>query len=127
MGDKLKSSYNGFRVIIAGGGLAGLTLANALERGGIDYLLLEAREVIDPAQGASMGILVSGARILDQLGCYDDITKMTYGIRRPGSHREDGKLICPRDDTPQLTRARSVVFELHAIFSKLIARWIPIS
>jgi choline dehydrogenase-like flavoprotein len=101
------SSYTDFRVIIVGGGLAGLTLANALERGGIDYLLLEARDRMDPAVGASMGMLPNGARIMDQLGCFDDIVKLTYGIKFAGNHSESGELIHPRGDTELGTR-RSV-------------------
>jgi 2-polyprenyl-6-methoxyphenol hydroxylase-like FAD-dependent oxidoreductase len=45
-----------FRVIIAGGGIAGLTLANALERAGINFVLLEGRSEIAPQVGASIGM-----------------------------------------------------------------------
>lgn len=45
--EKLNKS-DGFRVIIAGGGIAGLTLANTLQHAGIDYILLEARKEISP-------------------------------------------------------------------------------
>lgn len=62
MGKGKESS--GFRVIIAGGGIAGLTLANALQLANIDYVLLEGRNVIAPQVGASIGIGPSGARIL---------------------------------------------------------------
>jgi 2-polyprenyl-6-methoxyphenol hydroxylase-like FAD-dependent oxidoreductase len=34
-----------FKVIIAGGGITGLTLANSLERAPISYILLEARKI----------------------------------------------------------------------------------
>lgn len=105
-----KTLKKDFRVIIAGGGLAGLTLANALERAGIDYLLLEARAVIDPAVGASMGIMANGTRILDQLSCYDDIVNLTYGIKMAGNHRESGELISPRDNSAQLGLQRLVKF-----------------
>ncbi|KAF1834747.1 hypothetical protein BDW02DRAFT_497498 [Decorospora gaudefroyi] len=64
-----------FRVIIGGGGISGLTLANALEKAGIDYVLLEARDIIAPQVGASIGIFANGARILDQLGCFERIEK----------------------------------------------------
>ena len=33
----------GFRIIIVGGGITGLTLANALQNAGADFLLLESR------------------------------------------------------------------------------------
>lgn len=104
----IKSSHHGFRVIIAGGGLAGLTLANALERAGIDYILLEARDEIAPHVGASLGIFPNGSRILDQLGCYDNIAELTYGIKWAGNHKVTGELIQPKSDGPQLGFRRSV-------------------
>jgi 2-polyprenyl-6-methoxyphenol hydroxylase-like FAD-dependent oxidoreductase len=70
MNDKL-STRKDFKVIICGAGIAGLTLANCLERAGILYTLLEARSSIAPQVGASIGILPNGARILDQLGIFD--------------------------------------------------------
>lgn len=63
----------GFRVIIAGGSVSGLTLANALEKFNIDYILLEAYPSIAPQVGASIGILPNGFRILDQLGCFEPV------------------------------------------------------
>lgn len=62
-----------FRVVIAGGSIAGLTLALALEKNGIDFLVLEAYPEIAPQKGASIAVLPNGFRILDQLGCYEDI------------------------------------------------------
>ncbi|KAI5240624.1 FAD/NAD(P)-binding domain-containing protein [Aureobasidium subglaciale] len=77
------------KIIIAGGGIAGLTLANALEQANIDYILLERRRELAPQVGASIGIMSNGARvgtsllklldldiahiaqIMDQLGCRD--------------------------------------------------------
>lgn len=69
-------------MIIVGGGIAGLTLANALERGNIDYVLLEARGDIAPQVGASIGILPNGSRIFDQMGMYE--TLEPYAVRPDG-------------------------------------------
>lgn len=69
-------SDKGFRVVIAGGSIAGLSLALALERSGIDFVVLEAHPTIAPQVGASIAVLPSGARILDQLGCYDDVAAL---------------------------------------------------
>lgn len=102
-----KPSYDNFRVIIVGGGLAGLTLANALEQAGVQYVLLEARDDLAPNVGASMGIMSNGSRILDQLGCYDAIAELAYGIKWAGDHRETGHLIHPKSDGPQLSLQRS--------------------
>ncbi|KAL4918439.1 FAD/NAD(P)-binding domain-containing protein [Aspergillus aurantiobrunneus] len=61
------------KVIIAGGGLAGLVLALMLEKLGVDYLLLEARADIVAKAGGGLCMLPNGLRILDQLGCYEDL------------------------------------------------------
>ncbi|KAH6638911.1 hypothetical protein C7974DRAFT_123267 [Boeremia exigua] len=61
------------QVLIAGGSVAGLTLANTLEQLGIDFLVLEKYEKVAPDLGASIGIFPNGLRILDQIGCYDAI------------------------------------------------------
>jgi 2-polyprenyl-6-methoxyphenol hydroxylase-like FAD-dependent oxidoreductase len=63
------------KVIIVGGSFSGLSLANMLEKFGIDYVLLEGHSSIAPQLGASVGLLPAGLRILDQLGCYDKIEK----------------------------------------------------
>ncbi|KAI8711080.1 hypothetical protein NCS52_01483400 [Fusarium sp. LHS14.1] len=63
----------GFKVIIVGGSVAGLSVANMLEQFDIDYVLLEAYPHIAPQVGASIGILPNGFRILDQLGCFEPI------------------------------------------------------
>lgn len=59
-----------FRVVIVGGSIAGLTLAHCLHRARIDYVVLEKRQEIAPQEGASIGIMPNGARILQQLGLY---------------------------------------------------------
>jgi monoamine oxidase len=95
-----------FRVLIAGGGIAGLTLVNALQHAGIDYLLFEARSKIAPQLGASIGLGPNGSRILDQLGCYDEIMKLTDPIDYTGSHRPNGDYIRPKTDAFRLVQAR---------------------
>ncbi|KAJ0307415.1 hypothetical protein COL5a_000270 [Colletotrichum fioriniae] len=66
----------GFKVIIVGGSVSGLSLANMLERLNINYTLLEAYPDIAPQVGASIGLLPNGFRILDQLGCFEPILEM---------------------------------------------------
>ncbi|KAI8290105.1 hypothetical protein K4K60_006852 [Colletotrichum sp. SAR11_57] len=61
----------GIKIIIVGGSVAGLSLANMLEKFDIDYTILEAYSQIAPQIGASIGLLPNGLRILDQLGCYE--------------------------------------------------------
>lgn len=76
-----------FTVLIAGGGIAGLTLANMLEKIGVDYLILEGYREMAPQVGASIGILPNGCRVLDQLGLYDEIRKLIDGPAEMSSLR----------------------------------------
>ncbi|KAJ8105786.1 hypothetical protein ONZ43_g7285 [Nemania bipapillata] len=63
------------KVLIVGGGIAGLTLANALQHApaNIEYLILEARDTLAPQLGAGIALVPNGSRILDQLGIYADL------------------------------------------------------
>ncbi|RDA95735.1 hypothetical protein CP533_1108, partial [Ophiocordyceps camponoti-saundersi (nom. inval.)] len=62
-----------FKVLIVGGSIAGLTLAHCLEKLNISYEILEQGRDISPQVGASVGILPNGARVLDQLGIFDEV------------------------------------------------------
>ncbi|KAI8244396.1 FAD-dependent monooxygenase andE [Colletotrichum sp. SAR 10_77] len=78
----------GFKVIIVGGSVAGLTLANILERLGIDFTLLEAYPEIAPQVGASIGLLPNGFRILDQIQCYEPIREIAGDFYLQASYRD---------------------------------------
>ncbi|KAK4865357.1 hypothetical protein LT330_009468 [Penicillium expansum] len=54
-----KSNESNFKVIIVGGSVAGLTLANALSRYNIDFLVLESRAEVSPPLGAAVAHLNS--------------------------------------------------------------------
>jgi 2-polyprenyl-6-methoxyphenol hydroxylase-like FAD-dependent oxidoreductase len=95
-----------FRVIIAGGGIAGLTLANCLQHANIDYILLERRDVVNPDVGASIGLAPNGARILDQMGCYDDIEEFGPPFTEIADHWADGNYIHAKNDSPTLVAKR---------------------
>lgn len=95
-----------FRVIIVGGGIAGLTLANALQNAGIDFLVLEGRSEIAPSIGASIGLFPNGSRILDQLGCYEELENLAEPIRFVGYHDCHGNEIFPRSPALQLIQTR---------------------
>ncbi|KAG0356849.1 hypothetical protein BG005_004216 [Podila minutissima] len=63
-----------FKVIIAGGGIAGLSLGVMLERAGIDYIILEAHEEVRPL-GAVVYMGPSLMRVMEQLGLLDDLIR----------------------------------------------------
>lgn len=83
-----------FNVVIAGAGVAGLTLANMLEKLDIDYIVLEAYRQIAPQVGASIGLFPNGLRILDQIDCYEPIRKLAEDALKEGNIRDkSGKVI----------------------------------
>ncbi|KAJ5493653.1 Monooxygenase FAD-binding, partial [Penicillium fimorum] len=69
-----------FKVIIVGGSIAGLTLAHCLLRAGIDHIILEKRSEIAPEEGAFIGLWPNGAQVLQQLGVYESIEKLTVPV-----------------------------------------------
>ncbi|KAI6762288.1 hypothetical protein HG531_002841 [Fusarium graminearum] len=91
----------GFKVIIVGGSVSGLSVANMLECFSIDYILLEAYPHIAPQVGASIGILPNGFRILDQLGCYEPIIDLAGECRYTlgCSRGPDGRPLGAASDT----------------------------
>ena len=82
-----------YRVAIVGGGIAGLTLALALEKQDIDYILFESQDSLTPDRGASVGLQPNGLRILDQLGLIDEIEKHTGTLQRWRHLDGEGELI----------------------------------
>lgn len=84
---------SGLRVIIVGGSVAGLTLAHALSRVGIDFVVLEGHHEIAPQIGSSIGILSHGARILDQIGVYDDICEFATSLESAITWKTDATMI----------------------------------
>lgn len=69
------------KVLIAGGSVSGLTLALILQRTGIEFEVLEKGDFA-PQLGASIGIQPQVARILDQLGVWDDIAAKVIPLRQ---------------------------------------------
>ncbi|KAJ7147151.1 hypothetical protein C8R43DRAFT_1012137 [Mycena crocata] len=88
-----------FKVLIGGGSIAGLALANMLEQLGIDFLILEAYPEIASQVGASTGFTPNGSRILFQIGCYDGIRGKLDGelmdllLRRKVSRKQQKDLV----------------------------------
>ncbi|KAI8931125.1 hypothetical protein NX059_011479 [Plenodomus lindquistii] len=103
------SKTNHPRILIAGGSIAGLTMANILERIGIDYLLLEKYNKIAPDLGASIGIFPNGFRILDQLGCHDTIMALVHGadaFKNMITCSEEGKTLVDIEDASKHFKSR---------------------
>lgn len=89
----------GVKIIIVGGSVTGLGLANMLEQHGVDYILLEAYPSFAPQVGASIGLVPSGLRILDQLGCYERLHAMAGDYRLSMAMRDlKGRLMFSMKD-----------------------------
>lgn len=84
------------RVITVGGGVSGLTLASALEKADVEYVLLESREEFAPSLGACIAINGNGGRILNQLGCYEPIESHMIPLDSTQSWK-DGRLLRQSD------------------------------
>ncbi|KAI0151994.1 FAD/NAD(P)-binding domain-containing protein [Hypoxylon sp. NC0597] len=62
-----------FKVIVVGGGPVGLTMANALAKAGIDFVVLELRPAVAEDEGASLVLGPQSMRVLAQIGILDHL------------------------------------------------------
>lgn len=86
------AARSNLKVVVVGGGITGLTLANIFARLGIDFVLLEAYNEIAPQVGASIGIFGGGMRVLDQIGCAQPLDDMVVSALNFLDFRIEGKL-----------------------------------
>ncbi|KAL3454184.1 hypothetical protein BJX65DRAFT_317901 [Aspergillus insuetus] len=93
------------KVIIVGGSIAGLTLAHCLAKlPNVDFVVLEKRAEIAPQEGASVGILPHGGRILDQLGLFEEILRHVEPLTTAHVSYPDGFCHTNRSPTVLLER-----------------------
>ena len=81
-----------FRVVVIGAGVTGLTLSHALKKAMIDHVVLE-RGSIGPLQGSSIGLHPHGCRILDQLGCLQDVERLCVRMKQFINRLPDGRVL----------------------------------
>ncbi|KAK4450297.1 hypothetical protein QBC34DRAFT_403224 [Podospora aff. communis PSN243] len=65
-----------FKVIIVGGGPAGLITGHCLAKAAIDFDILESRDKHDLNAGASNALWPQSVRVFDQLGLLEEATKL---------------------------------------------------
>ena len=112
-----------FRAIIVGGSVAGLTLAHAFEKMGVEYTLLERRDNIAPDLGAGIMICPNGATILDQLGVYETMPDTILGpIRFSKTTTAPGKST-PTSDALGLAEARYDIYQRDLYRTLILAAW----
>ena len=81
-----------FKVLIVGGGIAGLTLSHCLSKAGIDHVVLESHEIVSP-RGASIGFWPHGMKVLSQIGCAEDIKDQSMSLQYSYNRSPDGRPI----------------------------------
>lgn len=109
-----------FKVLIAGGSVAGLTIANMLQANDIDFEILEAYPSIAPQVGASIGMLPHGNRILDQLGLYDKIRALAPPVDSFTFRDKNGMPVAGLSDTGRSFVQRFVILtQINMAFLKL--------
>jgi 2-polyprenyl-6-methoxyphenol hydroxylase-like FAD-dependent oxidoreductase len=90
-----------FTVVIVGGSITGLALANMLQLNNIDFVLLEAYPEMAPQVGASLGLLPNGNRILDQLGLYEKVLALSAPVNHFNFRNAKGVLLAEHKNTAQ--------------------------
>ncbi|KAH8704707.1 FAD binding domain-containing protein [Talaromyces proteolyticus] len=89
----MTTEKNGFRVIVAGGGIAGLAMSHALQLANIDHVVLEAYGDVRSHVGASIGLWPNGIRVLEQMGCWKDIKNHCAPMVDSYNRLPDGRAI----------------------------------
>jgi FAD dependent monooxygenase len=117
--------HHDFKVVIVGGSISGLVLAHSLHQAGIDYIVLEGHDRIDPQVGASIGLFSNGSRILDQLGVYKSILECTEPLKWYDMLTGQGDLV-RRDDSLRLIEARYVIGAAQTLCKHAELRYITV-
>ncbi|KAF9384438.1 hypothetical protein BGX21_001292 [Mortierella sp. AD011] len=89
------------KIIIAGAGLGGLTLAILLEKASIDYEILERATALKPL-GSATGLAPNVMPLLEQLGLLDELKKISLecmggGIYKDSANGESLELLSKTD------------------------------
>ena len=84
------------QILIAGGGIAGLTLAAALDQRGFTAELVERNQTW-PAVGAGIAVQPNGIRMLHLLGMGAAVEEIGAIIHSWGFCDQEGKVLCETD------------------------------
>lgn len=90
---EVEEEGSAFKVIIAGGGPVGLTMAHALTAAGIDFVLLERYHSFETDNGASVALWPHNVRLLDQLGLLVRAKAIYLPVHRKLNLKPDGTVI----------------------------------
>lgn len=81
------------KVIIAGAGLAGLTMAILLEKAGIEYQVLERSSEVQQTLGGAIILSFNVMPLMEQFGVLDQIEAISFPIETTMIYKEDMEVI----------------------------------
>ena len=110
--EKNQERRRDFRVIIVGASISGLTLANALARAGIEFVVLEKQKDVEIQKGASIVIFSNGFVTLDQLGLYEKLTNITLPLLANNSRSGREARLIRHFDAFELASKRYIVLRI---------------
>jgi FAD dependent monooxygenase len=90
------TSSTPFRVIIVGAGIAGLSLAHALQLANIDHVILEKYDKVKSIKGAALTIYPNAERIFDQFGILSNMLSSTAPVAAEYQRWPDGSILGSR-------------------------------
>ncbi|CAI6338035.1 unnamed protein product [Periconia digitata] len=103
------------KIVVVGGGPVGMTVAHALTKAGIDFVLLESRPSIVMAAGASLVMSPIGLRALSQFGVLPAIEKVSSPLSIVKRFNHQGRSIGD-------AKLFSYLHENHGCASRVIPR-----
>ncbi|KAG0062825.1 hypothetical protein BGZ90_002925, partial [Linnemannia elongata] len=81
------------KVIIAGAGLTGLTMAILLEKAGIEYLVLERSSEVQQTLGGAIILSFNVMPLMEQFGVLEQIEAISFPIETTMIYKEDMEVI----------------------------------
>ena len=81
------------KVIIAGAGLTGLTMAILLEKAGIEYQVLERSSEVQQTLGGAIILSFNVKPLMEQFGILDQIEAISVPIETTMIYKEDMEVI----------------------------------
>ena len=93
------STEKPFRVVIAGGGLIGLTAAHIFLKLGIDFIVLEKASTVISPYGTIMGIWPQTFHVFNQLGLKEEYQKVLEHLNQAITLSTRGAQVISIDET----------------------------